>query len=456
MREGNLEAPVRHPYDWRNPEFWDEAALERETRRIFDLCHGCRRCFNLCDSFPRLFDLIDAAGDAELAGVASKDLAQVVDACTLCDMCFLTKCPYVPPHDFNIDFPHLMVRHRAVTRKKRGAGFIESQLAETDRNGKLAAPVAGLANWATRRENKLTRPLLDKVAGIHPDAEIPRYHGKTFMARAKENPPSVNAAAPAYGKRKVALFATCFANYNEPQLGEAALKVLAHNGVAVEAVYPGCCGMPRLEQGDLEGVADSAKRIAAALREKVDQGFDIVAPVPSCALMMKFEWPLLSPDDPDIKALAQAAFDISEYMVMIARKEGLADGMKPLLGGVALHLSCHARAQNMGAKGLEMLRLIPEAAVTAIERCSGHGGAWGIRSENFPTALKVGKPAARAAATAFKDGKAAYLCSECPLAGAHLRQGMEAFPESPIPARTRHPIEALALSYGLIAEGDGA
>ena len=156
MREGNLEAPVRHPFDWENPDFTDEAKIDAELRRVFDICHGCRRCFNLCDSFPRLFDLVDAAGDAEMEGVKSADFASVVDACTLCDMCFLTKCPYVPPHDFNLDFPHLMVRYRAARLKRGETGLVERQLTETDRNGKLAGPVAGLANWATRRSNSST------------------------------------------------------------------------------------------------------------------------------------------------------------------------------------------------------------------------------------------------------------------------------------------------------------
>ena len=444
MREGSLEAPTRHVIDWQNPDFIDAEKLDAEMRRQFDVCHGCRRCFNLCDSFPRLFDLVDAAGDDELHGVKSADFKPVVDACTLCDMCFMTKCPYVPPHAFNIDFPHLMLRYRAAERAKHGADFFDEQLAETDRNGKLGGTVPGLANWATKRGNGLTRPLMEKVAGIDQNAELPKFTGKTLVARAKENPPAVNSAAPAFGKRDAVIFATCFANYNNPDIGEAALKVLAKNGVKAEVVYPGCCGMPQLEQGDIARVAEKAKSTAQALKPYIAAGKDIVALVPSCALMMKFEWPLIVPDDPDVKALAQATFDITEYVVAIADREGIAPGLEPLAGGVAVHLACHARAQNMGAMGADMLRLIPDTDVAVVERCSGHGGSWGVKKGNFQVATKFARTTVRRAA---ETGKA-YLASECPLAGKHIAQGFETV-EGAAKKESLHPIQILAKAYGL-------
>ncbi len=445
MREGSLEAPTRHVIDWNNPDYIDEAKLDAEMRRQFDVCHGCRRCFNLCDSFPRLFDLVDAAGDEEVHGVKSADFKKVVDACTLCDMCFLTKCPYVPPHAFNIDFPHLMLRYRVAERAKHGTPFFDKQLTETDRNGKIAALAPGLANWGSKRDNALTRPILEKVAGVARDVELPLYHGKSFVARAKANPPLINPAAPGHG-RKAVIFATCFANYNNPNIGEAALKVLAKNGVEAEVVYPGCCGMPQLEQGDLARVAEKAKSTAAALKPYIDAGKDVIALVPSCALMMKFEWPLIVPDDENVKALARATFDIDEYIVDIADKEGMAPGLTKVEGGVALHVACHARAQNMGNMGAEMLRLIPETDVSVIERCSGHGGSWGIKKENFPVATKFARQTVKRAA----DAKKTYLASECPLAGKHIAQGLESADGAPHEAqRAFHPIEILAKAYGL-------
>jgi glycerol-3-phosphate dehydrogenase subunit C len=445
MREGSLEAPVRHALAWKDPDFTDWAKVEAECHRVFDICHGCRRCFNLCDSFPRLFDLIDNSPTGELDGVAKADYKQVVDACTLCDMCFMTKCPYVPPHEFNLDFPHLMLRYRAAERTKGQLSFAERQLIETDRNGKLAGMVAPLANWATERGNKLTRPLMEKVAGIDKDAALPKFHGKTFAMRAKAAPAEPNRTAPAFGKRKAVLYATCFCNYNNPQIGMAARAVLAHNGVATEVVYPRCCGMPQLERGDVARVAEHAQTVSEALLPYVEQGHDIVGLVPSCALMLKFEWPLILPGDPKIKALSDATYDISEYVVDIARREGLAPGLAPLPGGVAVHIACHARAQNMGQKATEMLKLIPEADLTVMERCSGHGGSWGVMKENFATALKVGRPVAR---QAVNSGKA-FIASECPLAAEHIVQGMERLDAEKAPEHSWHPIQLFARAYGI-------
>jgi glycerol-3-phosphate dehydrogenase subunit C len=446
MREGSLDAPTRHPLAWQDADFYDRAKIDAEMHRIFEICHGCRRCFNLCDSFPRLFDMIDESPTGELDAVDRKDYAKVAEACTLCDMCFMTKCPYVPPHEWNVDFPHLMLRYRAADFRDGKLSWTQRQLVETDRNGKLAGAAAPLVNWATKIENHLTRPAMEKAAGVDRRAALPQFHRRSFVARAATKAPEPDRGAPAHG-RKALLYATCFVNYNRPHIGAATQAVLARNGVATAVAYPGCCGMPHLEQGDITRVAESARRVAAALSSYIDEGYDIVALVPSCALMLKFEWPLILPDDKAVERLARATFDISEYVVDIARKEGLAPGLRALPGGVTLHLACHARAQNMGAKAAEMLRLLPDPDVAVIERCSGHGGSWGVLKENFDVALKVGKPAAR---QAMKNGKA-FVASECPLAATHLVQGMAALNgESEPPAQAFHPIELFARAYGLI------
>ena len=444
MREGSLEAPVRHPIAWQDEAFYDPATIDAELRRVFDVCHTCRRCFNLCDSFPLLFDLIDASKTGELDAVDSAQFKPVVDACTLCDMCFMTKCPYVPPHAFDLDFPHLMLRYRAMETRQGKTGFADRQLAQTDRNGRLASMAAGVANWATDRGNKTMRGLLRDRAGLHPDAELPKYHGRTLLALAKAAP-EVNRAAPAFG-RKAVLYATCFGNYNEPAVGLATGAVLAKLGVETEVAYPHCCGMPLLEQGRLAEVADAARTVAGAMQEWIAKGYDVIALVPSCALMLKFEWPLILPDDAQVKTLSKATYDISEYVVDIARKEGLVDGMRPIQGGVTLHMACHARAQNMGQKAAEMLRLLPDADVAVVERCSGHGGSWGFKQAHFDTALKVGRPAVRL----MRDAGKAFVTSECPLAGVHLAQGLEQFGgDGPRPILVTHPIQLFARAYGL-------
>ncbi len=445
MKEGGTEAPIRHPLDWRDPAFTDPEKLDAELRRVFDICHGCRRCFNLCDSFPRLFDLIDESPSGELDTVDSAGFKAVVDACTLCDMCFMTKCPYVPPHEFNLDFPHLMLRARAAEYRAGKVGFARRRLADTDRNGRLARFAAPVANWASAAGNRLPRPLLEKIAGVHREAELPRFQRQTFTALARRGAPQVNHGAPAFG-RKAVLYATCFVNYNTPGIGAAARAVLARNGVETEVVHPACCGLPQREHGDIAAVAARARRVAATLGEWIDKGYDVIALVPSCALMLKFEWPLIEPDNTEIRRLADATHDVSEYVVGIARGEGLADAPRPLDGGVALHVACHARAQNMGQKARQMLQLIPDCDIEVIERCSGHGGSWGVMKENFEVALKLGRPVARHAAQSAKP----YIASECPLAAAHIVQGIERLDgESPAAGRAVHPIELFARACGI-------
>jgi glycerol-3-phosphate dehydrogenase subunit C len=360
-------------------------------------------------------------------------------------MCFMTKCPYVPPHEFNVDFPHLMLRHRAAERKHQGGDFVREQLAKTDRNGKLAKPVAGLANWATAVKNKPVRAAMEAVAGIDREAELPLYHSRTAedLCRAPSGP---NPAGPAFGQRRAAVYATCFVNYNTPSTATAALAVLAHLGVDARLDYPLCCGMPQLEAGDLADVAARAEKVAAHFAPLIDQGFEVVALTASCGLMMKFEWPLLLPQNAAVKRLSAATRDISEYVVDIAKKEGLTPGLASVAGGVAVHHACHARAQNMGAKSAEMLRLIPETKVDLIERCSGHGGTFGVMKATRAMAVKVGKPAARQVA----QKKDETLCSDCPLACKHLGQLLTAeLADGAAQPRQAHPIEVFARAYGL-------
>ena len=420
MSEGSLEAPTRHPIAWQDESFYDPAEIEKELRRVFDICHGCRRCFNLCDSFPRLFDLVDSSPTQEMDGVDSKDFKSVVDVCTLCDMCYMTKCPYVPPHPFNVDFPHLMLRHRAMEEKQGKVSFVDKQLAATDRNGALASVVAPIANWATARDNKTVGPMVRKVADFHPDAELPKYASKTLVAQAEvgaRGEPGRAGVRP-QGRDLRDVFrqlqqSPCRdgfvrgAGAQRRRDRDRAAALLRHAAAGARP-YRRC----RRQR---------APRRGRAMGPWIDKGYDVIALVPSCALMLKLEWRLILPDDPAVAKLARATFDISEYIVDIAKKEGMAPGLTPVPGTLSVHMACHARAQNMGQKAAEMLRLIPEADVKVIERCSGHGGSWGFKKEYFDIAMKVGRPVARQAA----ENGAGFVMSECPLAGVHIAQGME-------------------------------
>ena len=445
MREGSLDAPVRHALSWTEESFYDEARLDEELRRVFDICHGCRRCFNLCDSFPRLFDLIDDSESGELDTVDSKDFKPVVDACTLCDMCFLTKCPYVPPHEFNLDFPHLMLRYRAVEQRKGMVGAIDRELTKTDRNGRIAGRMSAIANWTADTENSMTRPSWNRLP-----VSTETQHSRSIIRILSKRRPRrhLHCQYRSTGAwPKAVLYATCFGNFNSPEIGIAAQGVLARNGVETEVVYPlvaACRNSSRVTSRPSRRMLERLPPNSAPGSKK---DYDVIALVPSCALMMKFEWPLILPEDESVKNLSKASFDITEYIVDIAKKDGLADGLSPLDGGVAVHFACHARAQNMGAKAAEMMRLVPEAEVDVIERCSGHGGSWGVKKDNFETAIKVGRPAAR---QALNSGKK-HVVSECPLAGMHIGQGLARLQDDGAPAYqiAAHPVVLFARAYGV-------
>lgn len=434
----------RPPVDWESPRYADEADLDAELRRVFDVCASCRLCESLCDSFPRLFDLVDSSETGELATVDSASFKSVVDACTLCDICYPV-CPYVPPHDYAVDFPNLMVRYRALEHARGKVGVVERQLTRIDRNGRLLGALAPIANWASSRDNRICRTMVEKVAGIHRDAAVPSFESHPLSRRTADGAPVVEPNAPAAG-RKVVIYNNCFVEYNEPGIGLAARAVMAKNGIEATFVYPGCCGMPAMERGDLESVRRLARAAAADLCAWLDKGHDVVTLIPSCSFMVKNTWPLYFPDEPDIMRLSEATFDICEYLVAVDRAHGLAEGLAPLDGGVALHVACHARAQNIGPKAAVMLRMIPDSDVLVMERCSGHGGTWGMMKENFETGMQVGKDVI----TQVAESGRRYLASECPLAGEQIVQGLERFSDGSRPSsRSYHPIELLAMSYGV-------
>ena len=441
-KEGGTQAPIRHPIDFNHPDFLDEKKLDQEMRRVFDICHGCRRCFNLCDSFPKLFDMIDDSKNEDVESLSSDQFSPVVNACTLCDMCFMTKCPYVPPHELNLDFPHLMLRYRTLQRKQNKLPLIPSQLAQIDRNAKIGITFSILVNWVSNTKNKFFRKILELITGIDKRVKLPVYNSQTFTSYFKKNKNNINVGISTKN-RKVVIYSTCFVNFNKKDTGIAAVKVLKKNGVEVKEAYPGCCGMPFLEQADLPKVVIQAKKISKELLTWVDKGYHVITLTASCGLMLKFEWPLLLPKDEDIKRLSKNISDIDEYIVDISAKEGLADGIKEIDGGVTVHNACHARAQNMGIKARDMLKLIPNIKIDVVERCAGHGGTFGIMKETHKLALKVGRPTARQIEN--KNNK--YMASDCPLAGKHLKQ-LE-IDTNITSDEALHPIELLAKAYRL-------
>ncbi len=441
QREGNLEAPTRHPIDWKNPDYYDEEKVFAEMERVFDLCHGCRRCVSLCQSFPTLFDLVDESETLEVDGVDKQDYWQVVDHCYLCDLCYMTKCPYVPPHEWNIDFPHLMLRAKAVKYKKGDVKLRDRLLTSTDNLGKLAGipVVSGVVNTFNKAKN--FREILDHTLGVHPEAKLPEFHSKPLRKRLAEKKHLSAVGTPSgRTKGKVALFATCYGNYNEPIVGEDLVAVFEHNDIPVTiADKEQCCGMPKLELGNLDAVEAAKNANIPELARLVDEGWDIVAPVPSCALMFKQELPLMFPDDPEVKKVSEAIFDIFEYLMLRHKGGLLKTDFKQGLGKVAYHAACHQRVQNVGAKTKELLSLIPDTEVTAIERCSGHDGTYAVKSEFHEDAMKIGKPVVNR----VKQAEADHYGSDCPMAGHHIENGLRDGREP------EHPITLVRKAYGL-------
>tara|TARA_R110002095_G_scaffold205243_1_gene188487 strand:- start:1180 stop:2505 length:1326 start_codon:yes stop_codon:yes gene_type:complete len=441
MREGSLEAPTRHPIDWKNPEFYNESSLFDELERVFDICHGCRRCFNLCNSFPLLFDAIDESESMELDTVDKKVYWDVVDNCYLCDMCFMSKCPYVPPHEWDLDFPHLMLRAKAVKYKKDDVKQRDKLITSTDKIGKLAS-IPILVNVVNAANNNgVVRGLLDSALGIHPQAIIPDYHSETARKQFNQQdhaPSSVTACEQTSGK--VAIFTTCYGNYNRPDLVNDLVAVLEHNKIVVSMIkQESCCGMPKLELGDLEEVERLKNNNIPQLVKMVDEGWDIVAPVPSCVLMFKQELPLMFPDDADVAKVRDAMFDPFEYL-MLRHKGGLLDTQfKDELGTISYQVACHLRVQNMGLKTKELLELIPNTSVSAIERCSGHDGTYAIKSEFHDTAVKIAKPVVKRVEKAQAD----VFSSDCAMAADHIASGLK--DETSV----KNPMSLLRQAYGI-------
>jgi glycerol-3-phosphate dehydrogenase subunit C len=440
-REGSLDAPTRHPLGQKDPGFYDETEIFDELERVFDICHGCRRCVSLCNSFPTLFDLVDGSATMEVDGVERKDYWDVIDHCYLCDLCYLTKCPYVPPHEWNVDFPHLMLRAKALGYKQGRARFRDKMITSTDAVGRLASIpiVVNVVNAVNRNEH--TRALLESSLGVDARARLPEYHSDTLSKRSRQHSPGnfeVQATDKTAGK--VAIFATCYGEYNEPQIGEDLLAVFEHNKIPVMIVKnTRCCGMPKLELGDLDSVEKLKNHNIPLLAQLVDDGWDIISPVPSCTLQFKQELPLMFPEDIEVEKVQQAFFDPFEYLALRHKAGLLNTDFANSIGKIAYHVACHQRVQRIGLKTRDVLALIPDTEIDSIERCSGHDGTYAVKKEFHDISMKICKPVVNRVLKAEPDAYA----SDCPMAGHHISEGLADG------SSTQHPISLLRQAYGV-------
>ncbi len=475
-----------------DPRFWDPDDLRQEAARIFDICWGCRLCFKFCGSFPTLFELIDgkteqlrsahleahpeiAAGaaarrreaaaappaaeahegaevgvtygdelpelQAHARDLSAAEIDRVVDLCFQCKLCY-PNCPYTPPHEFGLDFPRLMLRWKAHRTRARGVPVRTRLMRDTATIGKLSSAAPRLTNWALA--NRPNRVVMEAVMGIHRDKLMPTYHRQTFPQWWKGHHPQPEAAAPLKDgvetatPLKVALFSTCLVDYNDPEVGVAAVRVLEHNGV--EVVRPEgqvCCGMPFLDGGDLDAAARQIRHNLDALHGYAEQGYAIVIPSPSCSLMVREEFPQLVAGARS-ELVARRAHDLDEYLYRIARDGRLKRDFARRFGRVRYHVPCHIRVQNIGIRGRDLLRLIADE-VEAVQECSGHDGTWSMQKAHFDDSLRWGRKAFDGMRADVGEA-CALACTDCRLAALHLEQGAG--------RKTVHPVVALAHAYG--------
>jgi len=430
-REGSLEAPVRHPLNWQDEDFYNEQSLNQELERVFDICHGCRRCVSLCKSFPTLFDLVDESETFEVDSVDKADYKKVVDQCYLCDLCYMTKCPYVPPHEWNVDFPHLMLRAKAIQFKKGETKYSHKVLTSPKQVGSVASKpvISSIVNWFN--SNKTIRKITENIMGVHVDAVVPKYHSKTLTKLFVED----NTVS----KFKVAIFGTCYGEYNDPKSVIDLVDVLRHNNVEVKLIKnTQCCGMPKMELGDLETVVEYANENISPLKKLVEDGYKLIAPIPSCVLMFKNELPMIISDNEDIKLISQAFFDPFEYLSFLNDSAQFDTNFSAIDKEVLYQMACHQRVQNIGSHTKKILGLIPDLDVNIAERCSGHDGTYGVRKETHTYAVTIGKPVVKKI-TDNTD----LVVSDCVMAGNHIAhiatQNIEAI----------HPITLVKMAYCL-------
>lgn len=413
-------------YNPNDPRYWDKAGLDAEIERIFEICHGCRLCFNLCPSFPELFNAVDRHGGSVRA-LSAAETERVIDTCYQCKLCYV-KCPYTPDdgHSFQLDFPRLMLRANAVRRKQTGIPLRSKVLSRPELVGRVGGMTPGIANWANKQP--MLRVALEAVLGLHRDKILPEFHSETFDEWFRKRGPARGDPS------KAILFATCFVNHNNPGIGKDAVEVFEKNGIALSCPKQNCCGMPALEAGDVDLAKSLARSNVESLLPHVREGKKVLAINPTCSYMMRKEYGELV-GTPEAQEVAAATMDLCEYLFQLKTEGAFCRDFRSTPGQVAYHLPCHLKAQNIGFRSRDMMRLIPGAAVKLVEQCCGHDGTWAMKKEFFPLSLLAGKKAFEE----MKQARAETLATDCPMAALQFEQ---AIGERPI-----HPIQVLARAY---------
>ncbi|MHB8190492.1 MAG: heterodisulfide reductase-related iron-sulfur binding cluster [Ferrimicrobium sp.] len=437
-------------YNPSDPAYFDEVDLRGEIDRVFELCHGCRMCFNYCGSFPTLFGFIDGR-DQQHAELSHAEQDLVVDECFQCKICYV-KCPYTPPHEWMLDFPRLMMRANAVRVSSGSRSFKEKVtdqvLAQTDLVGRVSSAMAPLANRFVTRPKTRIRRVMEQLSGVSAVRVLPPYSKVRFSRWFRDRLPRLIA----YPKASASIFPSCFVEYMEPRIGADLVSVLEHNDVSCslpEGVQ--CCGAPWLHQGNVADFMRRAARNVAALTAVIDADSDVVVSQPTCAYVIKRDYPLYLGTEA-ARRVAARTFDASEYLMKIHRECGGIDTTAVIeVPTVAYHAACHLQAQNVGLKGRDLIKTTG-ATVTVVARCSGIDGTWGYRAENQDTSKKM----ALRLADQLVRTKAEVLVGDCHLANTAVYEELERGVEHPVSlfARITGVAPEPSLASGPVTRGE--
>jgi glycerol-3-phosphate dehydrogenase subunit C len=298
-----------------------------------------------------------------------------------------------------------------------------------------AGPQAKMANLVNA--NRLVRKATEKLTGISSEFPLPRMAEQSFASWLSAREPR---EAPK-DRETIVIFSTCYGDYNYPNVPRAAVEVLEHNGFHVIRPEQTCCGMPNLDGGDLASFTEKARKNVASLHEHVKAGAKIVTPGPTCGYTIKKEWPEYLRTR-EASEVAAATMDLMELLDKLRREKKLSREFTRGFGKVAYHAPCHLRAQKIGTPGARILGLLPDTDVEIIAECSAVDGTWGMKAEYY----EMGRRYARKLVDGIASHEPSLVVSDCTLASLRIAHENQ--------VEVLHPVEALALAYGLEVAGE--
>lgn len=430
-------------YDPKHPKYLDEADTRAELTRVYDLCHGCRLCFKFCTSFPTLFSYVDAHDDQDAGRLTPAQQDQVIDECFQCKLCYIN-CPYIPGQsEWELDFPRLMLRAQAMRQANDQVPLRDKattqMMARTDLLGKAGTTAGPVMNRVMgAKPGSIVRKVIEKTAGVSSQRLLPPFARTRFSTWFRKRP----QVRLLNRQGNVALYPTCLVEYQAPAIGQDLVKVYERNGVECTITDGvGCCGAPWLHSGDMENFTKVAAKNVKALAKVVRQGRDIVVPQPTCGYILKKDY-VDYVGGPDATLVAEHTYDTSEYLVKLHKAEGTqldTEFRGAVPESITYHTPCHLRAQNIGLKSRDLMKLTG-AKIKLVQQCSGIDGMWGLRAENaefsLPIARKLGEEIERAGGE--------VVAGDCHLANTAITEQTSRIP--------LHPMQVMARAYGISEE----